>query len=188
MSDFSLNKPQKWSKREQLALKIFCYADFQILRLSPNRESSNLALEKKSLATPAVYAYLFMQLCEYSTNKIRINFTYQFVIIVKVKGNWVKASFLYNQHFNWNIIAFFRIPSSLVQNAIFCTHYQDENCSELAPKIVMKLTRHFMRCFCQVRFLTTKYISTKNLGLKLLYKNGTLKMWIKLASLVHFAY
>ncbi len=35
----------------------YCYyADFQILRPSPKRESSNLALEKKSLATPGLYS------------------------------------------------------------------------------------------------------------------------------------
>ncbi len=54
MSDFSLNKHHKWSKREQRALKIFCYADFHILRPSPKRESSNLTLEKKSLAIPGL--------------------------------------------------------------------------------------------------------------------------------------
>jgi hypothetical protein len=47
MSDFSLDKQQKWSKKEQTAYKFFCYADIQILRPSPKRECSNLALEKK---------------------------------------------------------------------------------------------------------------------------------------------
>ncbi len=37
-------------KREKMALKIFCSAEFPIMRPALKREPSNLALEKKSLA------------------------------------------------------------------------------------------------------------------------------------------
>jgi hypothetical protein len=37
-----------------MTLKLFSYAENPILRPAPKRESSNLALEKKSLATPVI--------------------------------------------------------------------------------------------------------------------------------------
>jgi len=47
MSDFFLNKHKNDHKREKMALKVFCFAEFPIMRPAPKRESSNLALEKK---------------------------------------------------------------------------------------------------------------------------------------------
>jgi len=42
-------------KREKMVLKNYCSAEFPIMSPAPKRESSNLALEKKSPATPAIF-------------------------------------------------------------------------------------------------------------------------------------
>ncbi len=43
-----MSKGKKWTRI------FFCCAEFQTMRPAPNRESLNLALEKKSLATPGI--------------------------------------------------------------------------------------------------------------------------------------
>jgi len=47
----SIKNNHRW---EKMTSKFFCYAEFPITRPSPIRESSNLALENKSLVTPGL--------------------------------------------------------------------------------------------------------------------------------------